>query len=196
VTPAFVSLLCICIVFVPMFFLTGVARFLFVPMAEAVMFAMVWSFILSRTLVPTMAKYLLQPHVHHAEGEGPPPSRNPLIRFQRAFEARFERIRGGYRDLLALALAHRPTFVTGFLAFVAVSFLLVPFLGRNFFPAVDAGNILMHVRSQVGTRVEETAGQLAEVQKAVRRLIPGEIETMTDNIGMPISGINMTYNNT
>ncbi len=104
VTPAFVSLLCICIVFVPMFFLTGVARFLFVPMAEAVMFAMVWSFILSRTLVPTMAKYLLQPHVHHAEGEGPPPSRNPLIRFQRAFEARFERIRSGYRDLLSMAL--------------------------------------------------------------------------------------------
>ena len=108
-TPAFVSLLCICIVFVPMFFLQGVARFLFVPMAEAVMFAMIWSFILSRTLVPTMAKYLLQPHVHH-EG-GPPPSRNPLVRFQRGFEARFERIRAGYRDLLALALAHRPVFV-------------------------------------------------------------------------------------
>ena len=104
-TPAFVSLLCICIVFVPMFFLEGVARFLFVPMAEAVMFAMICSFILSRTLVPTMAKYLLQPHVHHAEGEGPPPSRNPLVRFQRAFEARFERFRAGYRDLLALALA-------------------------------------------------------------------------------------------
>ena len=100
VTPAFVSLLCICIVFVPMFFLQGVARFLFVPMAEAVMFAMIWSFILSRTLVPTMAKYLLKPHVHHAEGEGPPPSRNPLVRFQRGFEARFERFRAGYRDLL------------------------------------------------------------------------------------------------
>ena len=115
VTPAFVSLLCICIVFVPMFFLQGVARFLFVPMAEAVMFAMIWSFILSRTLVPTMAKYLLQPHVHHAEGEGPPPSRNPLVRFQRGFEARFERFRGGYRDLLGLALTRRPIFVIGFL---------------------------------------------------------------------------------
>jgi CzcA family heavy metal efflux pump len=197
VTPAFVSLLCICIVFVPMFFLTGVARFLFVPMAEAVMFAMIWSFILSRTLVPTMANYLLLPHVHHAEGEGPPPTRNPLVRFQRGFEARFERIRGGYRGLLAMALAHRPTFVIGFLSFVAVSFLLVPFLGRNFFPAVDAGSILMHVRTQVGTRVEETANQLADVQKAIRKIIPPEeIDTVADNIGMPISGINMTYNNT
>jgi CzcA family heavy metal efflux pump len=195
VTPAFVSLLCICIVFVPMFFLTGVARFLFVPMAEAVMFAMIWSFILSRTLVPTMANYLLQPHVHH-EGEAPR-SRNPLKRFQQGFETRFERVRGGYRGLLALALAHRPSFVIGFLGIVAVSFLLVPFLGRNFFPAVDAGNILMHVRTQVGTRVEETAGQLAEVQKAIRKIIPPqEIDTVADNIGMPISGINMTYNNT
>src|SRR4249919_766921 len=195
VTPAFVSLLCICIVFVPMFFLQGVARFLFVPMAEAVMFAMIWSFILSRTLVPTMAKYLLQPHLHH-EG-GPPPTRNPLIRFQRAFEARFERIRRGYYNLLELALGHRKLFVTGFLAVVAVSFLLVPFLGRNFFPAVDSGNILMHVRTQIGTRVEETANQLADVQKAIRKIIPaGEIDTLTDNIGMPISGINMTYNNT
>ena len=195
VTPAFVSLLCICIVFVPMFFLTGVARFLFVPMAEAVMFAMMWSFILSRTLVPTMANYLLKAHVHH-DG-GPPPSRNPMVRFQRAFEARFERVRAGYRDLLSMALSRRPLFVTGFLGIVAVSFLLVPYLGRNFFPAVDAGNILMHVRTQVGTRVEETAGQLADVQKAIRKIIPpGEIETLADNIGMPISGINMTYNNT
>src|SRR3954447_20881474 len=180
-----------------MFFLTGVARFLFVPMAEAVMFAMIWSFILSRTLVPTMAKYLLQQHVHHAEGERPPPSCNPLGRFQRAFEARFERVRAGYRDLLSMALSRRPLFVTGFLGIVAVSFLLVPYLGRNFFPSVDAGNILMHVRTQVGTRVEETANQLADVQKAIRKIIPpGEIDTLADNIGMPISGINMTYNNT
>jgi multidrug efflux pump subunit AcrB len=195
VTPAFVSLLCICIVFVPMFFLQGVARFLFVPMAEAVMFAMIWSFILSRTLVPTMAKYLLQPHTHH-EG-APPPSRNPLVRFQRGFEARFERIRGGYRGLLEMAMARRPLFVIGFLGFVGVSFLLVPFLGRNFFPSVDAGSILMHVRTQVGTRVEETANQFADVQKVIRKIIPSqEIETLADNIGMPISGINMTYNNT
>jgi multidrug efflux pump subunit AcrB len=197
VTPAFVSLLCICIVFVPMFFLQGVARFLFVPMAEAVMFAMIWSFILSRTLVPTMAKYLLQPHTHHGEDGVRPPSRNPLVRFQRGFEARFERIRGGYRDLLSMAMARRPVFVIGFLGFVGVSFLLVPFLGRNFFPSVDAGSILMHVRTQVGTRVEETANQFADVQKVIRKIIPpGEIETLADNIGMPISGINMTYNNT
>jgi multidrug efflux pump subunit AcrB len=196
VTPAFVSLLCICIVFVPMFFLTGVARFLFVPMAEAVMFAMMWSFILSRTLVPTMAKYLLQPHVHHADGEAPP-TRNPLVKFQRGFEARFERVRAGYRDLLTLAMARRPVFVISFLGFVGISFLLVPYLGRNFFPTVDSGSILMHVRTQVGTRVEESANRFADVQKAIRKIIPsGEIDTLADNIGMPISGINMTYNNT
>jgi CzcA family heavy metal efflux pump len=195
VVPAFVSLLCICIVFVPMFFLSGIARFLFVPMAEAVMFAMVWSFILSRTLVPTMAKYLLHAHVHH-DGDAPA-SRNPLVRFQRGFEAGFERFRSGYRDLLALALMHRPTFVIGFISLVAVSFALVPYLGRNFFPSVDAGQILMHVRTQVGTRVEDAANQFADVQKVIRTVIPsGEIETMADNIGMPISGINMTYNNT
>jgi multidrug efflux pump subunit AcrB len=197
VTPAFVSLLCICIVFVPMFFLQGVARFLFVPMAEAVMFAMIWSFILSRTLVPTMAKYLLKRHLHHAEDEVRPPSRNPLVRFQRGFEARFERVRGGYRDLLSLAMQRRPVFVIGFLGFVGLSFLLVPFLGRNFFPSVDSGSILMHVRTQVGTRIEESANQFADVQKTIRKIIPpGEIETLADNIGMPISGINMTYNNT
>jgi CzcA family heavy metal efflux pump len=195
VVPAFVSLLCICIVFVPMFFLSGIARFLFVPMAEAVMFAMVWSFILSRTLVPTMAKYLLHPHVHH-EG-GAPHSRNPLVRFQRGFEAGFERFRAGYRDLLALALMHRAIFVGGFAVVVALSFLLVPYLGRNFFPSVDAGQILMHVRTQVGTRVEDAANQFADIQKTIRTVIPpDEIETMADNIGMPISGINMTYNNT
>jgi multidrug efflux pump subunit AcrB len=196
VTPAFVSLLCICIVFVPMFFLQGVARFLFVPMAEAVMFAMIWSFLLSRTLVPTMAKYLLKPHRAHAEETGPP-SRNPMVRFQRGFEARFERVRSGYRDLLSMAMTRRPVFVIGFLGFVGLSFLLVPYLGRNFFPSVDAGSILMHVRTQVGTRVEESANQFADVQKAIRKIIPpGEIDTLADNIGMPISGINMTYNNT
>src|SRR6201995_405442 len=142
-----------------------------------------------------MEKYLMQPHTHH-EG-GPPPTRNPLVKFQRGFEARFERIRGGYRALLEMALARRPEFVIGFLGFVGVSFLLVPFLDRNFFPAVDAGAILMHVRAQIATRVEETANQFADVQKAIRKIIPPEqIETLADNIGMPISGINMTYNNT
>jgi multidrug efflux pump subunit AcrB len=195
VVPAFVSLLCICIVFVPMFFLTGVPRFLFVPMAEAVMFAMLWSFILSRTLVPTMAKYLLHAHVDH--GDNRPPTRNPLVRFQRAFEAGFERARASYRDILAFAISGRRVFVAGFLAFVGLSFLLVPFVGRNFFPEVDTGSILMHARTQIGTRIEESANQFAEVQKAIRRIIPpAEIETMADNIGMPVSGINMTYNNT
>jgi multidrug efflux pump subunit AcrB len=197
VVPAFVSLLCICIVFVPMFFLQGIPRFLFVPMAEAVIFAMIWSFILSRTLVPTMAMYLLQPHRHHADGEEPVRSRNPLVRLQRGFEAGFERFRAGYRDLLTMALKHRPTFVIGFLGVVGASFLLVPYLGQNFFPSVDAGQILMHVRTQIGTRLEESANQFADVQKAIRKIIPpDQIETMADNIGMPISGINMTYNNT
>jgi multidrug efflux pump subunit AcrB len=201
VTPAFVSLLCICIVFVPMFFLDGVARFLFVPMALAVMFAMTWSFILSRTLVPTMAKYLLQPHAPHTDLHGTEAaagvSRNPLVRFQRRFEARFERFRDGYRNVLALALVHRRGFVIGFMGFVLASFLLLPFLGRNFFPTVDGGQILMHARLQVGTRVEETANRFAEIQKAIREIIPPhDIAAVVDNVGMPISGINLAYNNT
>jgi multidrug efflux pump subunit AcrB len=201
VTPAFVSLLCICIVFVPMFFLTGVPRFLFVPLAEAVMSAMVWSFILSRTLVPTMAKYLLRKHAPHTDMhglDGPlPPSRNPLVRLQRGFEARFEQARAVYRELLAMAMGHRAAFVTGFLAFVIGTFALAPFVGRDFFPSVDDGRILMHVRVRIGTRVEESAQQFAEIEKAVRQIIPAdELSTMVDNIGFPISGINMTYNNT
>ena len=201
VTPAFVSLLCICIVFVPMFFLEGVARFLFVPMAEAVMFAMACSFILSRTLVPTMAKYMLHPHAPHTDLHGNaatlPPSRNPLVRFQRGFETHFERFRDAYRDTLALALGRRKAFVAAFMLFVIASFALLPFLGRNFFPAVDGGAILMHVRTQVGTRVEETANTFARVEQAVRGIIPsGELAAVADNIGMPISSINMIYNNT
>jgi CzcA family heavy metal efflux pump len=196
VTPAFVSLLCICIVFVPMFFLEGVSRFLFVPMAEAVMFAMVSSFILSRTLVPTMAKYLLQKHEAHEHGEKPV-SQNPLVNFQRGFETRFERFRLGYRGLLELAVSHRRVFVTGFMAFVLLTAALIPFLGRNFFPAVDGGQILMHARVPVGTRVEETAARFANIEAAIKRVIPEhEIETLVDNIGIPISSINMTYNNT
>src|SRR6476661_148364 len=201
VTPAFVSLLCICIVFVPMFFLPGVARFLFVPMAEAVMSAMFCSFVLSRTLVPTMAKYLLRPHAPHTDLhglDGPlPRSRNPLVRFQRGFEARFERLRLGYRELLEMALRRRIVFAAGFLGFVFASFALVPFLGRDFFPSVDAGQILMHARTQIGTRVEDTSRQVAEMQKAIRQIIPAEeLATVVDNVGMPGSGINMTYNST
>jgi len=201
VTPAFVSLLCICIVFVPMFFLQGVARFLFVPMAEAVMSAMACSFILSRTLVPTMANYLLRKHASHTDLhglDGPlAPSRNPLVRFQRGFEARFERFRLGYRELLTMALGRRAIFIAGFLVFVICTFALTPFLGRDFFPSVDAGQILMHARTRVGTRVEESANQFADIEKAIRQIIPAhELATVVDNIGMPGSGINMTYNNT
>jgi multidrug efflux pump subunit AcrB len=200
VTPAFVSLLCICIVFVPMFFLPGVARFLFVPMAEAVMSAMACSFILSRTLVPTMANYLLRKHAAHTDMhglDGPlPPSRNPLVRFQRGFEHGFERVRFVYRDLLSMALHHRALFVSSFLAIVIASFALTPFLGRDFFPTVDAGQILMHARTGTGTRVEESAQQFADIQKVIRQIIPSyELATMVDNIGPPTSGINMTYNN-
>ncbi|MBO9663367.1 efflux RND transporter permease subunit [Dokdonella sp.] len=201
VTPAFVSMLCICIVFVPMFFLEGVARFLFVPMAEAVMAAMVCSFLLSRTLVPTMANYLLRPHAPHTDEHGlegvAPRSRNPLVRFQRGFEARFERMRRSYHDLLGLALAHRKMFVGGFLAVIAASFLLVPFLGRNFFPFVDAGQILIHARAPVGTRVEETAARFADVEQAIREVIPAhDLRAMVDNVGTYISSINTIYNNT
>jgi CzcA family heavy metal efflux pump len=195
VGPAFVSLLCICIVFIPMFFLQGVSRFLFVPLAEAVMFAMVCSFILSRTLVPTMSKFLLKAHVAHASETTT--SRNPLVRFQRGFEASFERIRGGYRELLILALANRPSFVIGFMVVVLLSFGLVPFLGSNFFPAVDGGQILMHARVPVGTRVEEAAARFADIEAAIRQVIPSdEITTLVDNIGLPPSSINLTYNNT
>jgi multidrug efflux pump subunit AcrB len=197
VTPAFVSLLCICIVFVPMFFLTGVPRFLFVPLAEAVISAMVWSFILSRTLVPTMAKYMLHRHEAHAEGYVPPPSRNPFVLLQRAFEDRFERGRLAYRELLTLALQHRAVFVTCFMAFIVGSFALAPYLGRDFFPSVDGGRILLHARVAIGTRVEETARQFSEIEKVIRQIIPpSQLETLVDNIGFPVSGINMTYNNT
>jgi multidrug efflux pump subunit AcrB len=195
VTPAFVSLLCICIAFVPMFFLQGIARFLFVPMAEAVMFAMVSSFILSRTLVPTMAKYLLRRH--QSADTSAQPSRNPLVAFQNSFEKGFERVREHYHGVLQLALTQRRAFVVGFLGVVLASFLLVPLLGRNFFPAVDSGQILLHVRLQVGTRVEDSANVFAMIQNAIRKVIPpAEMGTLVDNVGMPISGINLAYNNT
>jgi multidrug efflux pump subunit AcrB len=196
VVPAFVSLLCICIVFVPMFFLDGVSRFLFVPMAEAVMLAMVFSFLLSRTLVPTMAKYLLRAHHAPEPGTGRA-SRNPLVRFQQGFEAGFARVRHGYQAWLASALAHRAVFVAGFMGFVLASFALVPYLGSNFFPAVDGGQILMHARVPVGTRVEETAARFAQIEQAIRRVVPSEeIAAFVDNIGLPPSSINLIYNNT
>jgi multidrug efflux pump subunit AcrB len=195
VAPALVSLLCICIVFIPMFFLEGVAGFLFVPMAKAVVFALVCSFILSRTLVPTMANWLLRAHNPVEEHHAVP--KNPLLRFQRGFEARFERLRHGYHGLLQRSIQKRKPFLLGFTAVVALSFLLVPFLGSNFFPAVDSGQVLIHARVPVGTRIEETAARFAKIEQAIRRVIPAhEIVTMVDNIGMPSSSINTTYNNT
>ncbi len=197
VTPAFVALLCICIVFVPMFFLDGVARFLFVPMAEAVIFAMIASFILSRTLVPTMANYLLKPHAVGEHEAHQAPSRNPLVRFQRGFERQFEKFRDSYHALLESALHYRGLFVVVFLGFVVLSFGLVPYLGRNFFPAVDSGQILLHVRAPIGTRVEKNSEIVHEVENAIRRLVPKEeLGTVVDNIGLSISGINTAYNNT
>ncbi|MDB5710146.1 MAG: transporter [Sphingomonas bacterium] len=198
VTPAFVSLLCICIVFVPMFFLPGVAGFLFVPLALAVVFAMIASFVLSRTLVPTMAMYLLKPHAVGADehAAGTPDSRNPLIRFQRGFESRFERIRTGYGALLERALGTPRPFIIGFVAVVAVSFLLVPFLGQNFFPTVDAGQMALHVRAPVGSRIEDTSAEFDRIQQQIRKIIPAdELVSVVDNIGLPVSAINTTYNN-
>jgi multidrug efflux pump subunit AcrB len=201
VTPAFVSLLCICIVFVPMFALKGVAGFLFVPMAEAVVFAMIASFILSRTLVPTLAMYLLRPHDGATEGaadepEAAPPSHNPLVRFQRGFADRFEQVREGYRNLLALALTHRRPFLIGFLAVVIASFGLAPFLGSNFFPTVDSGQIELHVRTPIGTRIEDSSALFGDIERQIRRTIPPkELGAIVDSIGMPISSINVVYNN-
>jgi CzcA family heavy metal efflux pump len=195
VTPAFVSLLCICIVFVPMFFLPGVAGYLFVPLALAVIFAMIGSFILSRTLVPTMAMYLLKPHDkdhdHYRAN-----SRNPFVRFQQGFEKRFERFRAGYGGLLQKALDARKIFAIGFIVCVLLSFLLVPFLGRNFFPTVDAGQITLHVRAPVGSRIEDNAANFDRIERRIRQIIPGgELATIVDNIGLPVSGINTVYNN-
>src|ERR1700756_2255578 len=202
VIPAFVTLLCLCIVFVPMFQLGGVAGYLFQPLAEAVVFALIGSFILSRTLVPTMANFLMSAHHHSIETDIgrdrlPIRSRNPLLRFQQGFERYFERFRGSYRALLVRALEAPKTFIVGFLACVAVSFALVPFLGSNFFPAVDSRQILMHVRAQPGTRIEEMARLFEQVEQTVRSTIPREeLANIVDNIGLPFSGINMAYQNT
>ena len=201
VTAAFVSLLCICIVFVPMFFLQGVSRFLFVPMAEAVMLAMLFSFILSRTLVPTLSKFLLKPHAPHTDMHGLPSTlpatRNPLVKFQRSFEQAFENFRGVYHALLKMAMAARWKFVTSFLAIVLLSLGLTPYLGSNFFPSVDSGQILIHARLPVGTRVEESAARFAMIEKTIREVIPEEeMSTLVDNIGLPPSSINLIYNNT
>jgi multidrug efflux pump subunit AcrB len=189
--PALVSTLCICIVFAPMFFLSGVARYLFVPLAEAVIFAMLASYVLSRSLVPTMAMYLLRAHA----APGARPTRNPLVRLQARFEHVFERLRLRYRGLLASCLHHRRVFLGAVIAFCVASVVaIVPWLGEDFFPQVDAGQIALHVRARTGTRIEETARLCDQIEQAIRRQIPPkELGSIVDNIGLPYSGINLSY---
>ena len=204
--PAFVSTLCICIVFVPMFLLSGVARYLFVPLAEAVMFAVAASYVLSRTLVPTLIMWFERNH--HKPGEATPSGDEdgakqkvvlwvrPFVALQQLFERGFDRLRKGYHDLLGTILTHRRVFALTFLALCAGSWILVPFLGQDFFPAVDAGSFQLHVRAVAGTRVEETANLVDQVEAAIKQRIPAqELKGIVDNIGLPTSGINLSYNN-
>src|SRR4051812_2305572 len=190
--PAFVSLLCICVAFVPMFSLQGVAGFLFVPMAMAVVFAMIASFILSRTLVPTLALYLLRLHAEEHAALG----NNAFARLQKRFEKGFADARESYRNLLALAMTRRRPFVFAFLGVVALSMLLVPFLGEDFFPSVDSGQITLHARPPAGTRIEDTTQTVAQIEREVRRVIPkSQLTTIVDNIGLNQSPVNLIYNN-
>jgi multidrug efflux pump subunit AcrB len=190
--PALVSTLCICIVFLPMFFLSGVAKYLFVPLAEAVIFAMIASYILSRTLVPTLAMYLLKAR-HHGGEE----SRSPFARFQRGFERLFERVRLAYSSLLTQLVSLRKIFVPSFLVVCLCAFALIPFLGQDFFPATDSGQFILHVRAKTGTRIEETARLADLVEASIRQTIPrAEVDNILDNIGLPFSNINYIYNNT
>jgi multidrug efflux pump subunit AcrB len=187
--PALVSTLCICIVFLPMFFLSGVARYLFVPLAEAVVFAMLASYGLSRTLVPTLAKYLLK-RQHHG------PSRNPLVLFQRMFERGFDRLRAGYEAILAVLVRRRIVFVPIFLLACLSAFLLYPWLGQDFFPASDTGQFKLHLRAKTGTRIEETARICDLVEQSIRRQIPhDQLRNILDEIGLPYSSINTIYSN-
>jgi len=198
---AFVSTLCICIVFVPMFFLSGVAKFLFVPLAEAVVFAMIASYFLSRTLVPTLVMLLMRSvqstRVKVGHGHDDTEARpNLLQRLNRAFDARFERVRRAYTLLLSGLLARRKAFALMFLGFCVLSCGLYPVLGRDFFPNVDAGTIRLHMRAPTGTRIEETARLADQVEQVIRQLVPpDELETILDNLGVPNSGINLSYSN-
>jgi multidrug efflux pump subunit AcrB len=194
--PALVATISICIVFVPMFFLSGVAKYLFVPLAEAVVFAMLASYLLSRTVVPTMAKYLLREHSEE-EARQKHSSRNPFIRFQLAFEHRFEKIRSGYRRILELCIHHAALFMILFFVFTMGSAaFLYQFLGQDFFPSVDSGQFKLHVRARTGTRIEDMADLCDRVDNSIRELIPkSELTTIIDNIGLPYSGINLSYTN-
>jgi len=193
-TPAFVSTLSICIVFAPMFLLSGVARYLFLPLAEAVVFAMLASYLLSRTIVPTMAKYLLRnDRSHERSGK----SRNVFVRIQQRFEAAFDRMRESYRSLLERCLLHRRAFLVAFFAACLGSLaIIVPWLGQDFFPSVDAGSFKLHLRAPTGMRIEDTAFLSDEVENSIRRQIPAsEVASIIDNIGLPYSGINLSYSN-
>jgi multidrug efflux pump subunit AcrB len=193
-TPAFVSTLSICIVFAPMFLLSGVARYLFLPLAEAVVFAMLASYFLSRTIVPTMAMYLLR---SQRVGEHAKESSNAFVRLQKKFEAGFERFRTGYRGVLEGCLHHRPAFLLAFFAACLGSLAaIVPWLGQDFFPAVDAGSLKLHLRAPTGMRIEDTAFLCDLVEDSIRKQIPAsEVDTIIDNIGLPYSGINLSYSN-
>jgi len=192
--PALVSTLSICIVFVPMFFLSGVARYLFVPLAEAVVFAMLASYLLSRTLVPTMARYLLLERTEEQRIEETARSRNPLVRMQARFENAFDRFRDSYHRLLENCIRHGKGFAVCFLAACVLSFGLLPFVGQDFFPTVDGGRFILHLRAPTGTRIEDTAGLCDQVETAIRGEIPSsELASITDNIGLPYSSINLSY---
>ena len=193
--PTLISTLSICIVFVPMLLLSGVARYLFTPLAEAVVFAMLASYFLSRTLVPTLAMYLLR-GAHQPGDEGTQHGRpaNRLVRFQQSFERRFEALRGRYERLLEAALAAPRRFIAGFLMVCIGSLALLPFLGRDFFPQIDSGQIRLHMRAKTGTRIEQTARLADEIENSIRTVIPAnELMTIVDNIGLPTSGINLSY---
>ena len=194
--PAFVSTLCICIVFVPVVFISGVAKYLFTPLAMAVVFAMLASYLLSRTVVPTMVRYLLpaEAHLHAPGAEETVTDAGPIWAVHRAFDRRFERFRAGYAALLTWALAHRRHVVALFAGFVTLSLGLFPLIGRDFFPSVDAGQLRLHVRAPAGTRIEETEQRFAEVEALIRETIPAdEIDTIIDNIGLPPGGINLAF---
>ncbi|HXO45266.1 MAG TPA: efflux RND transporter permease subunit [Candidatus Cybelea sp.] len=192
--PALVSTLSICIVFVPMFLLSGVARYLFVPLAEAVVFAMLASYLLSRTLVPTMARYLLVEQNEEERRERTERSRNPLVRMQARFEIGFEHFRDRYHRLLEAAVRHSKLFVVCFLSFCVLSFALIPLVGEDFFPSVDSGEFILHLRAPTGTRIEDTAALCDRVETEIRKEIPSaEFNTVLDNIGLPYSNLNLSY---
>jgi multidrug efflux pump subunit AcrB len=201
VGPATISLLCICIAFVPMFGLGGVAGYLFRPLAEAVMLALAASYVLSQTLVPTLANYLLRnQQVHHSSDDGDAApmkaSRNPFARFQHAFERHFENVRNNYLGLLGLCLRNRGKLIAGFLGFSLLSFGLAPYLGQDFFPTVDGGQVKLHIRAPTGTRIEETTSLTDRIGTAIHGIIPAnELDGVVSNIGLSVSGINMAYNN-